>query len=202
MSDDDRDDSRKVGLWVVFASVAVLLLGVLGFAVTRTLKGPSAPAAQTAAAAASTGETDVLVDLNPTGPALAVLYFETGSASVGAEDAAALAEVVKALAGDGARRVLLSGYHDSTGDPAMNAELLGMEVDAVFFDQRIAVELDGYAFHSGAIQWENDHEKRARLVGAGWTVLAYSWRQQHEDGGRFVQETLGSALRRCGRRQD
>ena len=33
MSDDDRDDSRKVGLWVVFSSVAVLLLGVLGFAV-------------------------------------------------------------------------------------------------------------------------------------------------------------------------
>ena len=29
MSDDDRDDSRKVGLWVVFTSVAVLLLGVL-----------------------------------------------------------------------------------------------------------------------------------------------------------------------------
>lgn len=86
--------------------------------------------------------------------------------------------------------------------PAMNAELLGMEVDAVFFDHGVAVELDGYAFHSGAIQWENDHEKRARLVGAGWTVLAYSWRQQREDGGRFVRETLGPALRRNERRQD
>ncbi|NRT57522.1 OmpA family protein [Sphaerotilus uruguayifluvii] len=131
MSDDDRDDSRKVGLWVVFASVAVLLLGVLGFAVTRTLKGPSAPAAQTAAAAASTGETDVLVDLNPTGPALAVLYFETGSAEVSPQDAGALAEVVKALAGDGSKRVLLSGYHDSTGDPAKNAELAKQRAKAV-----------------------------------------------------------------------
>lgn len=131
MSDDDRDDSRKVGLWVVFASVAVLLLGVLGFAVTRTLKGPSAPAAQTAAAAASTGETDVLVDLNPTGPALAVLYFETGSVEVSPQDAGALAEVVKALAGDGSKRVLLSGYHDSTGDPAKNAELAKQRAKAV-----------------------------------------------------------------------
>ena len=131
MSDDDRDDSRKVGLWVVFASVAVLLLGVLGFAVTRTLKGPSAPAAQTAAAAASTGETDVLVDLNPTGPALAVLYFETGSAEVSPQDAGALAEVVKALAGDTSKRVLLSGYHDSTGDPAKNAELAKQRAKAV-----------------------------------------------------------------------
>ncbi|GAB1437256.1 outer membrane protein OmpA-like peptidoglycan-associated protein [Sphaerotilus sulfidivorans] len=134
MSDDDRDDSRKVGLWVVFTSVAVLLLGVLGFAVTRSLKSPSAPAAPTAVAAASGASAeaaDVLVDLTPTGPALAVLYFETGSASVGAEDAAALAEVVKALAGDGARRVLLSGYHDSTGDPAMNAELAKQRAKAV-----------------------------------------------------------------------
>ncbi|MFM2347864.1 MAG: hypothetical protein RL654_2617 [Pseudomonadota bacterium] len=133
MSDDDRDDSRKVGLWVVFTSVAVLLLGVLGFAVTRSLKSPSAPAATAVAIAssASAEAADVLVDLTPTGPALAVLYFETGSASVGAEDAAALAEVVKALAGDGARRVLLSGYHDSTGDPAMNAELAKQRAKAV-----------------------------------------------------------------------
>lgn len=80
--------------------------------------------------------------------------------------------------------------------PVMNAEVLGMEIDAVFVDQRIAVELDGYAFHSGAIQWENDHDKRARLVAAGWTVLAYSWRQQRDDGGRFVRDTLGPALAR------
>lgn len=80
--------------------------------------------------------------------------------------------------------------------PVMNAELLGMEVDAVFFDERVAVELDSYAFHSGAIQIENDHEKRARLVAAGWTVLAYSYRQQRDDGGRFVRETLGPALAR------
>lgn len=82
--------------------------------------------------------------------------------------------------------------------PAINAEVLGMEIDAVFFDQRIAVELDGYAFHAGALQWEDDHEKRARLVAAGWTVLAYSWRQQRDDGGRFVRDTLGPALARSG----
>lgn len=85
--------------------------------------------------------------------------------------------------------------------PVMNAEVLGMEIDAVFFDERIAVELDGYAFHAGAIRWEDDHEKRARLVAAGWTVLAYSYRQQRDDGGRFVRDTLGPALARdVGRR--
>lgn len=84
--------------------------------------------------------------------------------------------------------------------PAINAEVLGMEIDAVFFDERVAVELQSYAFHSGAIQWENDHEKRARLVAAGWTVLAYSYRQQRENGGRFVRDTLGPALRAAATR--
>lgn len=82
--------------------------------------------------------------------------------------------------------------------PAMNAEVRGLEVDAVFFDHRVAVELDSYRYHSGAIQWENDYEKRARLVAGGWTVLAYSWRQQREGGGRFVRDTLGRALARNG----
>ncbi len=81
--------------------------------------------------------------------------------------------------------------------PAINAVVLGMEVDAVFAEHGIAVELDGYAFHSGRIQWEDDHEKRARLTAAGWTVLAYSWRQVQQDGGRLVRETLGAALSRA-----
>lgn len=131
MSDDDRDDSRKVGLWVVFSSVAVLLLGVLGFAVVRTMKGPAAPAAQTAAAATSAMDpADVLVDYTTTTAALATVYFESGSAALQDADPA-MADTVKALAADPGKRVLLSGYHDSTGDPAMNAELAKQRAKAV-----------------------------------------------------------------------
>ena len=132
MSDDDRDDSRKVGLWVVFSSVAVLLLGVLGFAVVRTMKGPAAPVAQTAAAAASAAEPeDVLVDYTTTAAALATVYFDSGSAALLPEAEPAMAETVKALAADPGKRVLLSGYHDATGDPAMNAELAKQRAKAV-----------------------------------------------------------------------
>ena len=131
MSDDDRDESRKVGLWVVFSSVAVLLLGVLGFAVVRTMKGPAAPAAQTAAAATSAMDpADVLVDYTTTTAALATVYFESGSAALQDADPA-MADTVKALAADPGKRVLLSGYHDSTGDPAMNAELAKQRAKAV-----------------------------------------------------------------------
>jgi outer membrane protein OmpA-like peptidoglycan-associated protein len=132
MSDDDRDDSRKVGLWVVFSSVAVLLLGVLGFAVVRTMKGPAAPVAQTAAAAGSAAEAaDVLVDYTTTTAALATVYFESASAALQPDADPSLADTVKALAADPGKRVLLSGYHDSTGDPAMNAELAKQRAKAV-----------------------------------------------------------------------
>ncbi|WP_310463751.1 OmpA family protein [Sphaerotilus sp.] len=132
MSEDDRDEGRKVGLMVVFSSVAVLLAGVIGFAVVRSLKAPAVPVAQSAAAAASGVDVaDVLVDLTPTGPALAVVYFESASAALTPEADPGLAETIKALAAEPTRRVLLSGYHDSTGDPAMNAELAKQRAKAV-----------------------------------------------------------------------
>lgn len=80
--------------------------------------------------------------------------------------------------------------------PVMNGEILGMEVDAVFPDHGVAVELDSARFHSGVIKREDDHARRARLVAAGWTALTYTLRQQVEHGGRFVLETLGPALAR------
>jgi outer membrane protein OmpA-like peptidoglycan-associated protein len=132
MSDDDRDEGRRVALIVVFACVAVLLAAVIAFAAMRA-KGAKAPvAAQTTSAVAATGEpADVLVDLTPTGPALAVVYFDTGSATLLPEADPAMAETVKALSADPAKRVLLSGYHDATGDPVMNAELAKQRAKAV-----------------------------------------------------------------------
>ena len=139
MSDDDRDDSRKVGLWVVFSSVAVLLLGVLGFAVVRTMKGPAAPVAQTAVAASASADAgaapaepaDLLIDYTTTTAALATAYFESGSAALQSDAEPAIAETVKALAADAGKRVLLSGYHDASGDPAQNAELAKQRAKAV-----------------------------------------------------------------------
>jgi outer membrane protein OmpA-like peptidoglycan-associated protein len=132
MSDDDRDEGRKVGLMVVFSSVAVLLAGVIGFAVVRTLKGPAAPVTQAAASAAGTAEAqDVLVDYTTTTAALATAYFESGSAALQPDAEPALVETVKALAADPGKRVLLSGYHDASGDPALNAELAKQRAKAV-----------------------------------------------------------------------
>jgi hypothetical protein len=80
--------------------------------------------------------------------------------------------------------------------PTMNAAVDGMEIDATFPDQRLAVELDGRAFHLGRIAWEDDHERAARLVAAGWTPLAFTYRQLHEDDGAFAARVITAALRR------
>lgn len=130
MSDDDRDEGRRVALVVVFASVAMLLAGVLGFAVMRSMKGKAAPVAQTAAAGTAEAA-DVLIDYTTTTAALATVYFESASAALQPDADPALADTVKALAADPGKRVLLSGYHDSTGDPAMNAELAKQRAKAV-----------------------------------------------------------------------
>ncbi|MEV4421834.1 type IV toxin-antitoxin system AbiEi family antitoxin domain-containing protein [Patulibacter sp. NPDC049589] len=80
--------------------------------------------------------------------------------------------------------------------PVMNATILGMEIDASFPDHGVAVELDSRGFHPGLMHWEDDHEKRARLIAGGWAVLSYTHHQQLANGGRLVRETLGPALAR------
>lgn len=83
--------------------------------------------------------------------------------------------------------------------PQMNASVLGMEIDALFPDDGVAVELDSWRFHQGVLQREDDYEKRARLVAAGWLFVAFTYRQQRDRGGLLVRETLGPMLDR-GRR--
>lgn len=116
----NQDEEKKAGLVVVFGVVAAVVAGVIWLAASGSLKHKAPPA--TAATAAAVVE-DVLVDLTPQGPALSVVYFAVGEAVLQADAEQALNDAVKALAADSGKRVLLSGYHDASGDPAKNAEL-------------------------------------------------------------------------------
>jgi very-short-patch-repair endonuclease len=50
-----------------------------------------------------------------------------------------------------------------------------VEIDIAFVDRRIAIELDGYAFHSGASAFRRDLRRGNRLMKDGWTVRRFSW---------------------------
>jgi very-short-patch-repair endonuclease len=51
-------------------------------------------------------------------------------------------------------------------------------VDFAYPDLKIAIELDGRAFHGDAV-FESDREKRMRLTTAGWYVIEITWTMLH-----------------------
>ncbi|MBL0285346.1 MAG: OmpA family protein, partial [Zoogloea sp.] len=65
------------------------------------------------------------------GEPLVKLYFESGKAELPANGAEEVAKVVAKLAEDGAKIVLISGYHDETGGAAVNAEVAKARAGAV-----------------------------------------------------------------------
>jgi predicted transcriptional regulator of viral defense system len=61
--------------------------------------------------------------------------------------------------------------------PELNAPLLGYKIDALWRDQLVAVELDGYEGHRTRAQLERDHQRDLTLRLAGFVVLRYTWEQ-------------------------
>lgn len=55
------------------------------------------------------------------------------------------------------------------------------ELDFAHLECRIALEVDGRAFHSDAARFEHDRLRQNRLVTDGWLVLRFTWKQILED---------------------
>jgi very-short-patch-repair endonuclease len=61
--------------------------------------------------------------------------------------------------------------------PTANARVADFEVDFLWPDQKVIVEVDGYAFHAGRQSFERDRERDATLVARGYAVIRVTWRQ-------------------------
>jgi very-short-patch-repair endonuclease len=80
-----------------------------------------------------------------------------------------------------AERLLLRLVREAgLATPRRNVEIAGWEVDFLWPEERLIVELDGYRFHSGRTSFERDRRKTAELEDAGFRVLRLSWRQLAE----------------------
>ena len=75
--------------------------------------------------------------------------------------------------------------------PQTNVVIEGYEVDCVWPEQRVIVELDGHATHSPAHAFELDRARDRRLEAAGWRVIRITWRQLERE-----QELVEADLRR------
>jgi very-short-patch-repair endonuclease len=59
--------------------------------------------------------------------------------------------------------------------PEMNARVGRMRVDALWREERIAVELDGAAAHRGYAVIRRDRRREVALRAAGFQVVRYGW---------------------------
>lgn len=56
-----------------------------------------------------------------------------------------------------------------------NQKLLGWEVDFLFEDAKVVIEIDGFAYHSDPEAFQRDRIKQNALVRARYQVLRYTW---------------------------
>ena len=65
--------------------------------------------------------------------------------------------------------------------PAVNVQLGRFEVDLLWREHRLVVELDGYASHGTRAAFERDRSRDAELAAAGLRIVRFTWRQVARD---------------------
>ncbi len=124
---EQQDDGTRIGLWVTFSVVAVLVVSVLAGVVTRHLS-PRAPASVPAevtmlASGPAGAEIAAFLDAPLEGELVATVFFAVGQAALPEDSRSAIEAAIAAAAAAPARRVVLSGFHDASGAAAVNAQL-------------------------------------------------------------------------------
>ncbi len=61
--------------------------------------------------------------------------------------------------------------------PQTNVRIHGFEVDALWPEQRVIVECDGWSTHGHRAAFERDRARDAALTALGYVVLRFTWRQ-------------------------
>lgn len=83
------------------------------------------------------------------------------------------------------------------GVPAPKAELVWgpqrrYRLDYAYPAIKLAVEVDGHAFHFTPEQQRWDHRRSNALTAAGWTVLPYNWWDVTYEARRVAAEIAGA----------
>ena len=127
MSSQDNDQDIRV-VAVVLISAILLAVGLaVGMGIHKSRAGAAkgapavaaqAPAAEASAAPAAVAADDASIVVEN---GVVKFYFASGKADLAPGAAEALSDAVAAA--KGGKKLVLSGFHDATGDPAMNAEL-------------------------------------------------------------------------------
>jgi very-short-patch-repair endonuclease len=77
--------------------------------------------------------------------------------------------------------------------PAVNVQLDRYEVDFLWSEQRLVVEVDGWESHRTRSAFEEDRARDARLAVLGYEVIRFTWRQVTDDASS-VARTIRALL--------
>lgn len=96
----------------------------------------------------------------------------------------------------------LAMYRGGLPDPELQYEIVDRDgrrwrVDFAWPQHRVAVEYDGYDWHSGPDDFARDRQKRAALIELGWTVISIvsdDVRKKHRE---MVRRIGGQLIRRA-----
>lgn len=140
MSSQDNDQDIRVVAAVLISAILLAVGLAVGVGIHKARGGagdkpaapavaleaaPAVPAAAPAAAAAPVGDdASVVVDNG-----VVKFYFASGKAELASGALEALSEAVTAA--KAGKKLVISGFHDTTGDPAKNAELAKQRAFAV-----------------------------------------------------------------------
>lgn len=140
MSSQDEEQEGRIVAAVLIAALVLVVGLVVGVAIqkVRSFGAAKAPAAVTAAAdgavaqaaapaanaAAGKDDASVVVENG-----VVKFYFASGKSDLAPGAVDALADAI--AAGKAGKKLVISGFHDSTGDPAKNAELAKLRAFAV-----------------------------------------------------------------------
>ncbi|GAA1074886.1 type IV toxin-antitoxin system AbiEi family antitoxin domain-containing protein [Tsukamurella spumae] len=80
----------------------------------------------------------------------------------------------------------MTGWHTQLG-------FRGWAIDFAFPEFKVAVEINGWAFHRSRARWQSDQDKANALTIAGWSVLNFSWHHLTDDP-EGVITTLAEAI--------
>ncbi|HEV2999260.1 MAG TPA: type IV toxin-antitoxin system AbiEi family antitoxin domain-containing protein [Solirubrobacteraceae bacterium] len=118
-----------------------------------------------------------------------------GHRGAGALRAAAMTSTHEpALTRSEAERVLLDLIRRAELPPPRTNQRIGRwEVDALWPDHRLVVEVDGFAYHATREAFERDRRKQAELTAAGYRVNRITWLQLSRER-EWVAAKLSGAL--------
>lgn len=134
----ERENEERGVVWAVLIGVVLLAISLaVGMGLYRTSKVPAAAAGTAAQSASAPAPTAAMArgGVAGDGPSIRVdngvvkFYFASGSAELAPGAADALGDIVKGVAAG--QKAVISGFHDTTGDPASNEELAKQRALAV-----------------------------------------------------------------------